>query len=294
MYFEWFRWYTGTLDDKKFTVVARKAQVPRVIVLGVWQSIIEHAATRQDRGSLDGYDFEENAACLEIEPDEVERVYRALEEKDVIASGRLKNWEKRQPKNEDPTAARRKREQRERDKIRADVDELKALLSQLQAGCHDMSRTVTASHDREDKRREEEKREEEKAAAAEPESVRTDSETPPPEPDVAAAAEVRNMPVSECRALVRKYLGQLMDSPGQTSILQDICRLYPRERIREAFEAAGCSGKTQLNWVKKRLEGRGDDDGRGSAKGAIKAGGKAKGIRPPCPADADWLGTGGT
>jgi len=262
MYFEWFRWYTGTVDDKKFTVVAKKAQVPRVIVLGVWQSIIEHAATRQDRGSLDGYDFEENAACLEIEPDEVERVYRALEEKEVIASGRLKNWEKRQPKNEDPTAAKRKREQRERDKIRVEIEELKATLSQLKAGCHEMSQKDTASHDREEKRREEKKREQKTPANNPSQSVPTEPTEEPPQGQADGHAEMSHTErvlrdcVEEKRGylretfpeadidleleeLVAKYRGVTIGADPWLLVLRWFRKLQPNERASPGPEPLG-------------------------------------------------------
>jgi hypothetical protein len=104
----------------------------------------------------------------------------------------------------------------------------------------------------------------EKPTTTKPESVRTDSETPEPD-QKSAAADERHMPVSECRALVRKYLGQLMDSPAQVTVLQDICHEYPPERIVEAFQAAAASkvgARGGLNWVRKRLEG-GDYAGLG-------------------------------
>jgi hypothetical protein len=126
-------------------------------------------------------------------------------------------------------------------------------------------------------------------AAVETESVRTDSETPPPEPEVAAAAAAfRNMPVSECRALVRKYLGQLVDSPGQTTVLQDICHEYPPERIIEAFQAAAAAkvgGRGGLNWVRKRLKG-GDEY---AGVGGQRTGTGAAASRREAPSVADSL-----
>jgi len=71
-----------------------------------------------------------------------------------------------------------------------------------------------------------------------------------------------HMPVSEVLDLSRKSLGRLMETSGQVTVLQDICRDYPPERIREAFAAAQASAVQNLGWVVKRLEARGRDSPR--------------------------------
>lgn len=264
MYFEWFRWYVGTVDEKKFTLVARKAQVPRVIVLGVWQSIIEHAATRQDRGSLEGYDFEENAACLEIEPDVVERVYRALEEKEVIVAGRLKNWEKRQPKNEDPTATQRKREQREREKMRAEIAELKAQLSRFETDCHAESQDVTESHDREEKRREEQRREEHKPANNPSQSVPTG--TPPadePNGQAGAGMSRTERALRECVEEKRDYLRETFPDADIDLELEELVAKYRREDIGPD------PWLLVIRWFRKLPNGRASPDAPGPGGGGV-------------------------
>ena len=67
------------------------------------------------------------------------------------------------------------------------------------------------------------------------------------------------LPVSEALKLMRVSLGRLTEVPGQVVVLQDICRLYPPELIREAFTAARVAGATRLNWVVQRLAARGRD-----------------------------------
>jgi len=81
-------------------------------------------------------------------------------------------------------------------------------------------------------------------------------------PVLVLVGDQERMPVSEALDLSRKSLGRLMETPGQVTILQDICRLYPPERIREAFEAAKSAAVQNLNWVMKRLEARGRESPR--------------------------------
>lgn len=226
---EWFRWYHGTTDDKKFTVIARKAGVPRATVLAVWSTLVEQASTRQDRGSLDGYDFEEIAACLEIDIEQVERVYKALEEKEVIKAGRLKNWEKRQPKTEDPTATERKRAQREREKLRAEIDELKALLARFEEGCHDVSRSVTKSHDRTEQSRADKRREEKPAKKQRQSGEAGDA---PKEPDGKQAGMTpTEKAIRECVKEKRGYLAETFPGVDIELEMEECIAKYRRESI---------------------------------------------------------------
>jgi hypothetical protein len=83
--------------------------------------------------------------------------------------------------------------------------------------------------------------------------VSTDSTDPP---DSFVAAEKR-LPVSECITLYRKYFGVIQENMPTVTVLQDICHLYPPERIREAFMAVPGAGANNLNWVIKRLQNGG-------------------------------------
>ena len=117
---EWFRWYHGTVADPKFTVIAKRAKQPRHVVIACWTAILEHASTRSDRGCLEEIDHEEIAASLDLETEQVEAVYQAMVGKGMIIDGRLKSWEKRQPKREDSTGAERK--ERWRNKKKEDLE----------------------------------------------------------------------------------------------------------------------------------------------------------------------------
>lgn len=111
---EWFRWYHGTTTDAKFTVIARRSRQHRTVVISVWSAILEYASSRKDRGSVCGIDLEEVAAALDLETEQVQAVYAAMIDKEMIADDRLKNWVKRQPKREDETGTERKERWKQR------------------------------------------------------------------------------------------------------------------------------------------------------------------------------------
>jgi hypothetical protein len=89
-----------------------------------------------------------------------------------------------------------------------------------------------------------------------------EKQEPERQPVLILVGEQERMPVSEALDLSRKSLGRLMETAGQVTILQDICRYYSPERIREAFAAAQASAVGNLGWVLKRLEARGRDSPR--------------------------------
>ncbi len=78
-----------------------------------------------------------------------------------------------------------------------------------------------------------------------------------PEEKPAALPPPERMVVSEATHLMRTCLGRLQESPGQVTVLQEMCGRYPPECIRDAFKAAQAAGVQNLNWVRKRLEGDG-------------------------------------
>ena len=105
---EWFRWYHGTVSDPKFAVIAKKSGQPKHVVLAVWAMVIEYASSRDDRGSIIGLDADELSVTLDLETDQIEAVLSAMMNRGLFSDNKLKNWEKRQPKREDATAAERK------------------------------------------------------------------------------------------------------------------------------------------------------------------------------------------
>ena len=68
--------------------------------------------------------------------------------------------------------------------------------------------------------------------------------------------------MSEILDLKRKRLATLVENPGQVTVLQEMCRDFPPEAIREAFTAAQISGKKNLAWVLARLRGKERDSPR--------------------------------
>ena len=67
------------------------------------------------------------------------------------------------------------------------------------------------------------------------------------------------MPVSECRKLYMTYFNTIQVNSPIVTILQDICRLYPPESIKEAFQAVPGANARNINWVVERLKNRSRD-----------------------------------
>ncbi len=136
---DWLRWYHGTVTDPKWRVVATESEQPLAAVLAVWAAMLERASSNEARGTLEGWNDRVVAAALDLTPEAVRAIREAMDGLTVDGDD-LPGWKRRQPKREDETATDRKRAQRERERV---------------------SRTVTQSHDRVDKKRVEESRGEE-------------------------------------------------------------------------------------------------------------------------------------
>lgn len=157
----WLRWHHGTVADPKWRVVAARAakalsrDVTVGHVLSVWAAMLECASQASSRGELDNWDDEDIGVCLGISTAEVMAIREAMQGKTLDGCS-LTGWNKRQIKSEDPTAAERKRAQRDREKASVTKRDI--------VDCHGASRSVTT----------EERREEEKEAKAQS-SLRSDS-----------------------------------------------------------------------------------------------------------------------
>jgi hypothetical protein len=108
----WYRVYKGFPGHKKFRAVARATGIELCRVQMVVACMLEEASESKPRGSLVDFDVYDCAATLEIEPEEVARVYAELEHRQWISNDRIATWDKRQPDREDPGAAARKRTER--------------------------------------------------------------------------------------------------------------------------------------------------------------------------------------
>ena len=140
---DWFRWHHGTVADPKFRWVAMKSGQSVAVVLAIWACLLERASTEDQRGWINGFDFESYDVALGLDDGATLAVYRQMEEKGMIDCGCIVAWAKRQPKYEDPTAAERKRNQREREKVTQEVTTI--------PDSYAPSQNVTACHDRLDK-----------------------------------------------------------------------------------------------------------------------------------------------
>lgn len=114
----WFRWYSGTASDPKFLVVAKRAGQSVASVIAVWALLLERAsecaernrtqANADERGCITGFDCEAADAVLGLTDGAACAIVKVLEDRGLIACGRIANWEKRQPKREDGSAERAK------------------------------------------------------------------------------------------------------------------------------------------------------------------------------------------
>lgn len=114
---DWFRWHHGSVNDPKFGLVAKKAGARVGDVIAVWALVLEAASANADRGQVGDLDHEATDFLLGAEDGTTERILAAMEDRGLIADGRVTRWDDRQPKRErvDNTATERKRAQRERD-----------------------------------------------------------------------------------------------------------------------------------------------------------------------------------
>lgn len=144
---DWYRCYTGTVTDPKFTYIASKTGQNVATVLAVWFTIMERASDAYQRGCCSGLDHESLDVHLGIDEGATLLIYQAMQLKGMISADDVVTaWDKRQPKYEDPTAAERKRAQRERE--RQQLEHEKSQQSQTVTECHGMSQHVTTEEKR--------------------------------------------------------------------------------------------------------------------------------------------------
>lgn len=149
---DWFRSYHGAPTDPKWLSIARRAKVlPGQVASVVWAMFDYASQHEEDRGSIAGFDAEAICDFFGYEPKDVEAIIAALRDKRIITGDRFTAWDKRQPKREDPTAADRKRAQREREKAAKSGGEPPTGSDDAEpppapSGHEDQSRHVTPCH----------------------------------------------------------------------------------------------------------------------------------------------------
>jgi transcription elongation GreA/GreB family factor len=108
-------------NDPKWRVIARKSGQSIGNVIAVYTHMMVCASQAEDRGNLDGWDDEDIAAALDLEPVDIAAVRDAMQGK-VLDGDHLKGWSKRQPKRErDDTSTDRVRKHREAKKNQQDT-----------------------------------------------------------------------------------------------------------------------------------------------------------------------------
>lgn len=152
---DWFRWHHGTVTDQKFPLIAKRAGASVAEVIAVWACLLEAASMSEERGLLSSEpDFEAMECALGLEDRKARRIFAAMQARDLIDEHlQVVQWDKRQPKREDDTAAERKRRQREREHelaVAPVTDGVSRNVTQSHAD-------VTHGHDRREESREEER-----------------------------------------------------------------------------------------------------------------------------------------
>jgi hypothetical protein len=130
----WLRLWHDMPNDPKWRSIARVSGRPVSEVTSVFVHVLVCASSSEERGRLEGWNDEDVAAALDMEPASVQAIREAMQGR-VLEGNLLTSWEKRQRNREDDSAKRTKE-------------------------WRDRRRTVTQS-DAPDKRRIEEIREEE-------------------------------------------------------------------------------------------------------------------------------------
>ena len=153
---DWFRWHHGSVTDPKFQLIAKKAGASLPDVLAVWAYLLEQASANETRGEFGDIDCEAVDCMFSFDDGRTAAILTAMEVREMLSSGRVASWEKRQPKRERDTdnSADRTRAYRERQKQQSDATENHV------TPCDAKERQENA---RGEKSREEEKREEKDA-----------------------------------------------------------------------------------------------------------------------------------
>ena len=144
----WFRVWTDMINDPKWRTIARISGQPISLVMSVYLHLMVDASRNVTRGHVD-VTVEDMASAIDVTDEQVEQIYSAMQGR-VMDGNKLTGWEKRQPKREDSgdgesgakSAAERKREQRERERL--------AQIELEKQQCHEVSRNVTLDKDKEE------------------------------------------------------------------------------------------------------------------------------------------------
>lgn len=103
---DWVRLWHDMPTDPKWRVIARKSGQPLPCVIAVFNLLMVSASQNSEqRGVLLGWNDEDAAAALDMDPEAITAILDAMQGK-VLDGNRLTGWDRRQPKREDNSADR--------------------------------------------------------------------------------------------------------------------------------------------------------------------------------------------
>lgn len=154
---EWLRLWHDMPSDPKWRTVSRLSGQPIHLVIAIYTFLLVDASRNVTRGHVT-VTIEDLASAFDVTEEQISAVLSCMEGR-VIEDGRLTGWDARQVKREEgvnpesgaKSAAERKREQRERQKMA----QLNSVETINVTQCHEESRNVTQCHNRVDKSRQE-------------------------------------------------------------------------------------------------------------------------------------------
>lgn len=146
---QWFRSWHGAPTDQKWSLIAKKADVPTSLVVAFIWALMDRASQSSDRGSFAGVDLEVMADYLNCDETQLKRIVTQCNARNVTCDDRFVSWEKRQPKREDDTSTNRVRKFRKLQKEQS--------LSDDETQCNAVKRNETLDKIREDKNIDKEK-----------------------------------------------------------------------------------------------------------------------------------------
>lgn len=152
---QWIRLWLDMPTDPKWRTIARVSKQPITAVICVYVHLLTAAANASERGRTESFIAEDVASALDLDTEQVEAIWQAMQGR-VLDGDRLTGWERRQPLREDAlspdakTAAQRKREQRERERVQERVTPREPyghrVTQRDDQPCHTLSRAVTQRH----------------------------------------------------------------------------------------------------------------------------------------------------
>jgi hypothetical protein len=254
---EWFRWYGGTYNDPKLQWVANKSCQCVASVLAVWVAVLERAHNSDVRGCCAGMDFESLDISMGLDDGSTFDIYQTMVRKAMIVQGDMvANWEKRQPKTEDIGAAERKRNQREREKLHKEIEELRAQLNVTQSQnvtpvteCHGMSQDVTTEESRREEKREEEPLKPKTSSTTFLEESNGVEKQPELEPSLS------KMGLPDFREAFYKATGNLLPG-GLNAQALELCQHNPRDKLQQFFTIMAEQGGRTFKYFREIVEGK--------------------------------------